>query len=98
MELEAVCRVSMSDLSLKICGKIDDIDSVEWTLFRAYTAADAKSLRDESDLRFWRDLDTQLPCPHNGTGLLAFLTAFLRLTFIAVDYGDSSQFVRHSVL
>jgi hypothetical protein len=50
MQLEAVGRVSMGDLSLEVRGQIDDIDSVERAFLRADTASYAKSFRDEGDL------------------------------------------------
>jgi hypothetical protein len=41
MQLEAVCRVSMGDLSFQVGGQIDDIDGVERTLFGADTTTNA---------------------------------------------------------
>jgi hypothetical protein len=51
VQLEAVGRVSMGDLSLEIRGQIDNVDSVERAFLRADTASDTQSLGNESDLR-----------------------------------------------
>ena len=67
MQLEAIGRVSMSDLSLQVGGQVDDVDSAKRTLFRANTAADAEAFGYEGDLGFWRHLDTQLAGPYDWT-------------------------------
>lgn len=67
----------MSDLGFKVRWKVDDTDGAEWTFLRTDTASDAKSLRDEGDLGFWCDLDTEFPGTYHRTGLLAFLPTFL---------------------
>ena len=79
VELEAVGRVSMGDLGLEVRGQVDDVDGVEGAFLRADTAADAEALRDEGDFGRVGDLDAQLARADNGTRLLAFLPAFLRL-------------------
>ena len=43
VNLETVGRVSMGNLSLKIGGKINDVDCSEWTFLRADPTSDAKS-------------------------------------------------------
>jgi hypothetical protein len=41
MQLEAVCRIPMGDLSLQVGGQIDDVDGIERTLLWADTATNA---------------------------------------------------------
>lgn len=66
MQLEAVGRISVSDLCLQIGRQIDNVDSIEWALFRADTAANAEALRNECDLRTVLDFDTELAGPYDG--------------------------------
>jgi hypothetical protein len=47
MQLEAVGRVSMSNLRLEVGGQIDDVDGIKGTFLRADTATDAEGLGDE---------------------------------------------------
>jgi len=44
MELEAVGRVPMSDLGLKVGGQIDDVYGSEWALLYANTTSYAQAL------------------------------------------------------
>lgn len=85
MELEAVGRVSMGDLGLEICWQIDDVDGTKWTFLRADTTSNAKTLRNESDLRFRSDLDTETSTSHNRAGFLAFLSTFLFRLLVCVS-------------
>jgi hypothetical protein len=50
MELEAVRRVSMSDLGFEVRGQIDDVDGTKRALLRADSTSDAQILRDEGNL------------------------------------------------
>lgn len=77
VQLEAVCRITVRDLSLEIGGQIDDVDGVKGTFLRANTASDAEALRDEGDLGLWCDFDTELARTDDGTRLLALLPTFL---------------------
>jgi hypothetical protein len=56
----------MGDLSLEVGGQIDNVDGVEGAFFRADTATDAKTFRDEGDSGLRRDLNTQLPGSDHG--------------------------------
>ena len=78
MQFKAIGGVAVGDLSLKVGGQVDDIDGTKRTFFRTYTAANAKAFGYEGNLGIWSNFDAQLASPHNRTGLLAFLTAFLR--------------------
>jgi len=49
MELETVGRVSVRDLGLEICRKIDDGNSSKRTFFRADTTSNAQVFRYEGD-------------------------------------------------
>ena len=65
MKLEAVGGVSLSDLRLKVCGQIDDVDGTERTLLGANTASNTKSFRDEGDSRIRCDLNAQFASPNH---------------------------------
>lgn len=67
MQLEAIGRVSMSDLSLEIGGQVDDIDGTKRTFLRTDTAADTETFGYEGDFGFWGDFDAQLAGPHDRT-------------------------------
>jgi hypothetical protein len=95
MKLEAVGRVSVGDLALKVGREVDDGDGTEGALLGADTASDTQTLRDESQAGLGRDLDTELATADHRAGLLAFLTTFLRLALVAVYNSDTSKFVRH---
>lgn len=79
----------MCDLFLQVGWQIDDVDRIEGTLLGTDTATNAESFRDEGNLAFWRDLDTELTGLDDRTTLLAFLSAFLRLALVAVDDSDT---------
>jgi hypothetical protein len=79
VQLEAVGRVAVGDLGLEVGGQVDDVDGVEGAFLGADTASDTQALRDEGDLGLGRDFDAQLARADDGTRLLAFLPAFLRL-------------------
>lgn len=49
MKLEAVGRVSVSDLSLEIGRQVDDADSAKWALLWANTTTDAEVLRNKGN-------------------------------------------------
>lgn len=49
MQLEAVGRISVRDLGLKVGWQIDDGDSIEGTFLRADTATNTQSFGNESD-------------------------------------------------
>jgi hypothetical protein len=66
MQLEAVGRVTMGDLGLKVGGQIYDVNSAKGTFLRADTTSDAETLRDEGDFRIRSDFDTQLARAHHG--------------------------------
>lgn len=77
VQLEAVRRVSVSDLGLEVGGQVDDVDGVKGAFLRADTATDTQALRDEGDLGFGGDFDAQFAGAYDGTRFLAFLPAFL---------------------
>lgn len=49
MQLEAVGRVTVSDLCLEVGRQIDNVDGTERTFLRTYTATDTEALGDEGD-------------------------------------------------
>jgi hypothetical protein len=51
MELEAVGRISMSNVGLEVCWQVDDVDSSEGAFLWTDTASNAKILGDESNFR-----------------------------------------------
>ena len=77
MQLEAVGRVPVCDLGLEIGWKIDDVYGAKRALLDTDTTSNAQTLGNESNLGFRGDLYAQFPRPDDGTGLLAFLSAFL---------------------
>jgi hypothetical protein len=79
VELEAVGRVSVSDLGLQVGGQVDDVDGTERAFLWADTTTDAKTLRDEGDLGFGRDLDAEFSRAYNGAASFALLSTFLGL-------------------
>lgn len=79
VELEAVGRVSVSDLGLKVGGQVDDMDCTERAFLWADATTDAKTLRDEGDLGFGRDLDAEFSRAYNRAASFAFLPTFLGL-------------------
>ena len=78
VELEAVGRVAVGNLTLKVGGQVDNGDGAEGALLGADTASDAETLRDEGQAGLRGDFDTELAAADDGAGFLAFLTTFLR--------------------
>lgn len=68
----------MGDMGFEIGRQIDDIDGIERTFFGTDTTSNAEGFGNESDLRFWGYFDAQTTTSHDRTGLLAFLSTFLR--------------------
>lgn len=77
MELEAIGRVTVGDLSIQVRRQVDNMDGAKRTLLGTDTTTDTETLGDERDLGVRVDFDTQLASPDNRARLLAFLTAFL---------------------
>ena len=77
MELEAVGRVAVGDLSFQVGRQVDDVNGTERTFLRANTATDTQALGDESDLGLGSDFDTKFSGTDDGAGLFTFLTTFL---------------------
>lgn len=91
MKLEAICRVSVSDLSLQVRRQVDNIDSSKRTFLGTNTTSYTKPLRDECDSRLWLNFDTELASTHNWARLFAFLTTFLWLALVTVDNGNTES-------
>ena len=66
VKLEAIRRITMSDLALQIGGKVDDVDGIKRTLLWANTATNAKALRNKGDLRLGGNFDTELAGSDDG--------------------------------
>jgi hypothetical protein len=77
MELEAVGRVSVRDLSFQVCRQIDDSNGTEWAFLWANTTTNAETLGDEGEAGVGRDFDAKLAAAHDRARLLTFLSAFL---------------------
>lgn len=77
VQLEAVCRVAVSDLRLEVGGQVDDVDGVKGAFLGADTTSNAQALGDEGDLGLGGDLNAQLAGSDDWAGLLALLSAFL---------------------
>ena len=67
VELEAVGRIAVSDLSLQVGGQIDDVNGAERALLGTDTAADTEAFGDEGDLGLGGNLNTELASPHDRT-------------------------------
>ena len=68
----------MGDLSLKIGGQVDDMNCTKRAFLWADTTTNTKSLGDIGNLRIGSNFYTEFASPYDWTGLLAFLTTFLR--------------------
>jgi len=77
VELEAVCGITVRYLCFEVGGQVDDVNGVEGAFLWADTAPNTEPLRDEGNLGFGRDFDTELACPDYRTRLFTFLAAFL---------------------
>lgn len=64
MELEAVRRISMGDLTLEVGREVDDGDCAERATLGADTAADAQLFRDESQSRLRGHLQEAMSDDH----------------------------------
>ena len=84
MKLEAVGRISMSNMGLKIRGQIDNVDGSEWAFLRADTASNAEGFRDECNLGFRSDFNAQATTSNDRTGFLALLSTFLKQSLSAI--------------
>lgn len=93
MELEAVRRVSMGDLTLQIGRQIDNIDCAERAFLWTDTTSYAQALGDEGNFRRGFDFDTKTATTDNGTRLLAFLSAFLERILVRARDGTVSHVV-----
>ena len=49
MQFEAVSAITMSHLTIKSLGQVDDFDCLEGTALDAHTTADTQVLRDEAN-------------------------------------------------
>lgn len=77
VELEAIGRITVGDLSLQVGGQVDDVNRTERALLRADTTTNAQSLGDEGDLGLGGDLDAKFASANHRARLFAFLTTFL---------------------
>lgn len=77
MQLKAVCRVPVGDLSLEIGWQVDDVNGTKWAFLWADTAADAQAFRNVRNLGLGSDFDTEFAGAHHWARLLAFLSTFL---------------------
>jgi hypothetical protein len=77
MKLEAVGGVSMRNVGLEICWKIDDVDGTKRAFFGTDATTNTQTFGNEGDLRLGSDFDTEPSASNDGAGLLALLSAFL---------------------
>ena len=77
MQLEAIGRVAVGDLGLKVCRQVDDMNGTEGTFLRANTATDTEALRNEGNFGLGCHFDTKLACADHRARLFALLTTFL---------------------
>lgn len=67
----------MRDLSLEVCGQVDNVNGAERALLRTDTTTNTQTLRNVGNLGLGRDFDAEFASSNDRAGLLAFLTAFL---------------------
>ena len=79
VELEAVGRIAVSDLSLEVGRQIDDMNGAKRAFLGTDTTADAKAFGYEGDLGLGGDLNAEFAGSNDRTGLFALLTTFLKL-------------------
>ena len=77
----------MCDLRFEIGWQVYDVDRRERAFLHTDTASYAQALRNKSYLRLWGNFYAELPCSHDWTRLLAFLTAFLYRSVSRVSAG-----------
>ena len=75
MELEGVGSVAMRGVSIKVLGKVDNIDSLKRALLHTDTATDAQRLRDERNLALLIHLNTELTELDRRARFLALMVA-----------------------
>ena len=83
MKLEAIRRVTMSNLRLEVGRQVDDVDCAKWALLGADTTSYAECLGYECDFRLWGDFDTEATTANNRARLLALLPTFLCPTLVS---------------
>ena len=89
MELECVLTVSVSSLTVKSFGQVNDADGLERASLDALTATDTKGFRNVTDFASFSDFDALLVLLIQRTDLSAFLGALIWLALVGVDNGDS---------
>jgi hypothetical protein len=70
----------VGDLGLQVRGQVDDVDRVKGTFLGANTTPNTQPLGDEGDLGSRVDLNAQFARADHRARLLAFLSAFLRVS------------------
>lgn len=86
VELEAVGRVAVGDLSLQVGGQVDDVNGTERALLGTDTATNAQPLGDEGDFGLGCHFNAKLTRTNDGARLLALLTTFLRFALYFEEY------------
>lgn len=77
----------MRDVRLEVRWEVDNGNGTEWASLGTQAAADAESLRDESDTRVGCDFDAQFPALDDRAHFFTLLVAFLESQLGADDYG-----------
>lgn len=95
MQLEAVGRVSVRDLSFQIRRQVYDMNGSKWTFLWEDATADAKEFGNVGDLGLGGNFDAELSSTHDRAASLTFLPALLGFALVAVDDSNPSEFVRH---
>ena len=98
VQLEAISAISVSHLSFKALGKVDDFDGPEWAALDAHTTTVTQVLWDEANRRSGLHIDTEMARFVDWASPGALLPALLGFTLIWVDDCDSELLVCHGLL
>lgn len=77
MQLETVCRVSVRNLSLEVCGQVDNVNGTKRAFLWTDTTTNTQTLRNVGNLGLGRNFYAKFASSDDRAGFLAFLTAFL---------------------
>ena len=81
----------MCGVPFQVLGQIDNIDSLEGTLFHADTTSDTKWFGEVGNFRLGTDFDTEFAKFNDWAGLFTFLVTLFGLASLWCDDGNTCQ-------
>ena len=93
MKFECILPISVSNLTLKAFGQVDDFDRPVWASLDAHTAPNAEILRDLADGRCLADLDAEFSSLVDWAGLFALLGALFGFALVRINDSNSELVV-----